>query len=142
MLRSIINTGVVSASRPVFRSRFSTFSLQSAKFQPTFAKKSKKSAIPIKDTIRSSDKTPVEIPTETKPGIFKRMYNGWCGISFKLRMYVCISTFVVAWLADYISQKVYENARIKQEAERLAKIEFERLQQGKIEQGEKQEESS
>lgn len=67
-------------------------------------------------------------PVTTKPTLFAK-YNA---LSFKVKLYLWVSTAAVAWLADSVSDKIFEQNMIDAEAERRVEIELKKLHEQKI----------
>lgn len=66
---------------------------------------------------------PPSPPTPGKPSLFAR-YNA---LSIKVKLYIWITTAGVAWLADSMSERIFEQNMIEEEANRRVEIEMKKL---------------
>ncbi|TID28376.1 hypothetical protein CANINC_002554 [Pichia inconspicua] len=66
-------------------------------------------------------------PQPTKPSLFAK-YNA---LPLRAKLYIWISTAAVAWLADSVSERVFEQNMVDAEAERRVELEMQKLREGK-----------
>lgn len=91
----------------MFKSSFVLF----AKFEPSFPKKINR------NNVQQQANRDAFV-------FFQKFLNKWNKLPFKIKMYLAGSTFVVSFLADYVSGKVFEKAQIREEAERMVDMEL------------------
>lgn len=64
-------------------------------------------------------------PSNKKPSLFKR-YNS---LPFRAKLYIWITTAGVAWLADSISARIFEQNMIDAEANRRVEMEMRKMKE-------------
>lgn len=76
-------------------------------------------------TLESTLPPPPPPRTPSKPSLFAR-YNA---LPLRAKLYIWISTAAVAWLADSVSDRVFEQSMVDAEAERRVQHELQKLRE-------------
>lgn len=79
--------------------------------------------------------------TKLKPDVGKQhenprkltLFSKYNALSIRVKLYIWISTAAVAWLADSVSDRIFEQNMIDAEANRRVEIELRKLKEAELE---------
>ncbi len=121
-----------NSTRRSFSTEASIRDKASKGFEPSFKSSSplsKQSKTTAAGAHSSTTSTSAIASTWKRINPFNKLLRKWNSLPYKLRLWLGGSTFLLALGGDYISEKIYENAQFKAEAEKLADLELEKQQQ-------------
>jgi hypothetical protein len=75
-----------------------------------------------------SEASTISQPKPGKPSLFAR----YSALSFKVKLYIWITTAGAAWLADSVSDRIFEQNMIEEEANRRVEIELRKLKEAEM----------
>ncbi|KAG0676495.1 hypothetical protein C6P40_001396 [Pichia californica] len=91
--------------------------------QSRITKTTRKTAAPAPEV------TQAEIPPKPKPTGKFSLWRKYSALSFKVKLYIWITTAGAAWLADSLSDKIFEQNMIDAEAHRRVEMELRKMRE-------------
>lgn len=102
----------------IFSRLIHTSQQQTTAFEPTFAR-------PRKPAVEKQPINEAQAQAK-KPGLFGQLANKWMALPLKYRLYVCVSTFVVAYGGQLLTDQIYETSKKRAKAKKMAEEELEK----------------